>query len=120
MPAHIVSNNIPKGVREPVAQAVSDAIGQREGDWKVRIEDALGKEAWDVRIEGPDGFEWVHRFEGVERDETIIRNSIRVAIEMAVGDLSVALAELARQGITFTSEPRKDGGIDCIIDRVAL
>src|SRR5207244_3396359 len=77
-------------------------------------------EAWDVRIEGPDDFVWAHRFEGPERDATILKNSIRVAIEMSVGELSVALSELVRQGVSFTSERRPDGHTDYMIDRVTL
>jgi hypothetical protein len=56
----------------------------------------------------------------VERDAVIIGNSVRVAIEMSAGELSVALAELVRQGITFTTERRPDGQTDYTIDRVKL
>src|SRR5207253_7415425 len=115
MPTRIKTNDLPKGVREPVAQAISDAIGTRDGDWRVTVTPAESVEAWDVRIEGPDDFVWVHRFEGVERDPTILKNSIRVTVEMSVGELSVALSELVRQGISFTSERRSDGHTDYII-----
>src|SRR5215472_15481333 len=98
MPARIQWNNMPKAIREPLAQAVSDAIGRRPEDWLVKI-DEVEADAWDVRVEGANDFIWAHRFEGVERDPTIIGNSLRVAIEMSAGELSVALAELVRQGI---------------------
>jgi hypothetical protein len=120
MPARIVSNDLPDEMREPIAQAVLDAIGKHDGDWAAKIQNVSGKDAWDVRIDGPDDFEWTHRFSGAERDATIIRNSVRASIEMAVGGLAIALSELAMKGISFTTEPRADGGMDYIIDRVTL
>jgi hypothetical protein len=119
MPARIQWNNIPKAIREPLAEAVSDAIGRRPEDWLVKI-DEVEAGAWDVRVEGANDFVWAHRFEGVERDSTIIGNSLRVAIEMSAGELSVALAELVRQGITFTTQRRPDGHTNYTIDRVTL
>src|SRR5579862_9487796 len=120
MPARIEWNNMPKAVREPVAQAISDGIGQRPEDWTVQVGETDGSDAWDVRIEGPNDFVWAHRFEGAERDATIIGNSVRVAIEMSAGELSLALAELVRQGITFTTERRPDGQTNYTIDRGTL
>ena len=120
MPVRIEWKNIPKAVQEPLAQAFSDAIGKRPEDWKVQISEPDAVTAWDVRIEGANDFEWAHRFAGVERDPTIIGNSVRVAIEMSAGELSLALAELVRQGVTFTTERRRDGHTDYTIDRVTL
>lgn len=121
MAARIEWNNIDKALREPLAAAISDAIGQRPEEWQVRVTrpDDLD-DAWDVRIEGPNDFTWSHRFAGAERVPAIIGNSVRVAIEMSVGDLSVALADLIRQGITFSADRRSDGRTDYTIDRVTL
>jgi hypothetical protein len=115
-----VDCQLPKALCEPVAQAISDAVGQHEGKWRATVSEVEGRDAWDVRIEGENNFTWTHRFEGLERDATIVSNSIRIAVEMAAGDLSIALAELVRQGITFTTETRADGGTDYMIDRLIL
>lgn len=120
MAARIDWNNIDKALREPLAAAISDAIGQRPEDWRVRVSQPDDVEAWDVRIEGPNEFDWTHRFEGAERVPAIIGNSIRVAIEMSAGELSVALADLVKKGISFTTDRRPDGHTDYTIDRVTL
>jgi hypothetical protein len=120
MPVRIEWNNIPKAVREPLAEAISDAVRQRNEDWVFKISQPDTVDAWDVRIEGPNEFTWAHRFEGAERDSVIIANSVRIAIEMSTGELSLALAELVRQGITFTTDRRPDGHTDYTIDRVIL
>src|SRR4051794_19470973 len=112
MPVHVTFDGLRDATSQPLSQAITDAVGQRSGKWDIKIQEVAEKEAWDVRIEGPDEFEWSHRFEGVERDGTIIGNSIRVAIEMSVGGLIKALSELALQGVPFTSERRTDGGTD--------
>ncbi len=118
-----VSNgtNIDKALRDPLAAAISDAIGQRPEEWHALVtkpDDV--DDAWDVHIDGPNDFVWAHRFSGAERVPAIIGNSVRVAIEMSVGDLSVALADLIQQGITFTTDRRSDGRTDYTIDRVTL
>lgn len=120
MPVQIQWDNFPKAVREPLAQAITDAISQRPEDWKVRIGENEEDEAWDVHIEGPNDFVWAHRFEGAERVPAIIGNSLRVAIEMSAGELSIALSELIRQGITFTTQRQPNGHTDYTIDRVTL
>jgi hypothetical protein len=121
MAARIEWKDIDKALREPLAAAISDAIGQREGeDWIVRVSRPDDVDAWDIAIHGPDEFAWTHRFEGAERVPALVGNSVRVAIEMSTGDLSIALAELVRQGITFTTERRPDGQTNYTIDRVTL
>ena len=121
MAARIEWKDIDKALRDPLASAISDAVGRRDDeDWLVRISQPDNVEAWDVTIEGPNEFVWAHRFEGAERIPGIVGNSVRVAIEMSTGDLSIALAELVRQGITFTTERRPDGQTNYTIDRVIL
>jgi len=120
MAVRIQWNQIDKPVRDRLAQAITDAVGPRREEWVVKVDQPDAVDAWDIRIEGPNDFTWAHRFEGVERDPTIIGNSLRVAIEMSAGELSIALAELVRQGITFTTDRRPDGHTDYTIDRVML
>ena len=120
MPVRIEWNNIDRAIRDPLARTVTDGIGQRPEDWVVKVSQPDDVDAWDVRIEGPNDFHWTHRFEGVERLPEIIGNSVRIAVEMSAGELSVALADLVRQGITFTTQRRSDGHTDYTIDRVTL
>src|SRR5579871_2835348 len=120
MAARIEWNNIDRALREPLAAAISDAVDRTGGDWTVHISQPDDVDAWDVRIEDSNEFVWAHRFEGAERVAAIVGNSIRVAIEMSAGDLSIALAELIRQEITFTTERRPDGQTNYTIDRVTL
>ncbi len=120
MPARIKWKDIAKADRDLISQAVNDAIGRYEGDWRVKVSGTGTGEVWEIRIDGPEGFVWSHRFTGAERAQTIIANSARAAVEMAVGELSHALAELIRQGITFTTQPRPDGGTSYVINRAEL
>ena len=120
MPVRIEWISMDRAIREPLAQAISDGIGQRPEDWVVKVSQPDDVDAWDVRIEGPNDFNWAHRFEGAERAPELIGNSVRVAVEMSAGELSVALADLVRNGITFTTQRRSDGHTDYTIDRVTL
>ena len=45
-----------KEIRARVEHALSD----KPGDWRVSITGSRGSEAWEMKIEGPNGFESVH------------------------------------------------------------
>jgi hypothetical protein len=44
--------------RLAVNQAIRDAIGEREGSWRVFIAESPDRHAWNVVIRNPNGFHW--------------------------------------------------------------
>src|ERR687887_1814106 len=75
-----------------------DVIGPRAGDWVITLTDRPEASAWDVSIDGPNGFEWGKRFDGVERQTETVVQAIRTAIALPEADLITSLAELAKAG----------------------
>ena len=76
--------------RLTVDQAVRDAIGRREGTWRVRITESAGKDKWDVILKGPNGFHWAHHFCGVEC--TPLQMAVAIASDLEKWDLKRATA----------------------------
>ncbi len=101
-------------------EQLAGVIGARTGDWVITLADRPEASAWDVSIDGPEGFEWGKRFEGAERQIDSVVRSVRTAIEMPQLDLDAALAELAKAGIAFTAEVQTGGKTVYIIDRIRL
>ena len=63
-------------------EQITDVIGNRSGDWVITLTDRPEVSAWDVSIDGPNGFEWGKRFDGAERQADRVVQSIRTAIEL--------------------------------------
>jgi len=40
-----------------ISARIEHAFAEREGDWHVSIMGSRGSENWDMRVEGPNGFE---------------------------------------------------------------
>ena len=100
-------------------EQLADLIGTRAGDWVITLADRPEASAWDVWIDGPNGFEWGKRFDSVERQVETVVQAIRTAIAFPEADLTTSLAELAKAGIAFTTET-EDGKTIYIIDRIRL
>jgi hypothetical protein len=95
MAVFIASNTI-SSVRKRLAvdQAIRDAIGEREGAWRVSIAEAPNKSAWNVIVRSPAGFYWAHHFEGrqctTSELKTVVRESLEKAEEAAAVDKAAA------------------------------
>jgi hypothetical protein len=120
MPGRIERNNLPDEVRDAVNASLLAAIGDREGDWTVSVDQRSQPDLWEVRIHGPNAFEWTRRFAGPQRSAAFLGKSARLAVSVAAGDLSAALSELIQQGVPFTERERPGGDREYVIDRVAF
>lgn len=115
-----VQSNLAVHLDEIFREQFSDLLSPRPGAWVVTIVDKPEATAWDVSIDGPDGFQWAKRFEGAERRGDFILESARTATELPGLDLTDALAELGREGVAFTTEIGRDGKTVYVIDRIRL
>ena len=119
MPSYFQSN-LATHLDTLLRERLADVIATRSGEWVITLTDRPEMSAWDVSIDGPNGFEWGKRFAGVERQTDSIVRSIRTAIDLPQVDLTTALAELAKAEIAFTTEVGPDGKTVYIIDRIRL
>jgi hypothetical protein len=121
MAAFVTSNTI-SSVKKQLAvnNAILEAIGNREGVWRASIAESSDKPVWLVTVKGPNGFGTTQRFEGKDCRPAHIGSCIREALDKSDEELSIALAELVKEGVMFTSEVRPDGNVEYVIDRVKL
>jgi hypothetical protein len=120
--AVFIATNTIKSAKTQLAvnQAVSEAIGEREGTWRVSITESPDQKAWNVTVKGPNGFCWELHFEGKDCSALHVASTIHKALEKSEEELATALSELVKQGVMFTREVRPDGEIEYVIDRVRL
>jgi hypothetical protein len=120
--AIFIATNTIKSAKTQLAvnQAVSEAIGEREGTWRVSITESPDQKAWNVTVKGPNGFRWELHFEGKDCSALHVASTIHKALEKSEEELATALSELVKQGVMFTREVRPDGEIEYVIDRVRL
>ena len=117
-----VASNTVSSVEKRLAvnRAVLESIGNREGGWRVSIDESLDKRVWKITVKGPNGYHWTLDFEGKARTPSRVASSIRGALEKADEELAKSLAELVKEGIMFTRELRPDGKVEYVIDRIRL
>ena len=121
MAVFIATNTISSAKKQvAVNQAVSEAIGEREGTWRVSITESPDKKMWNVTIKGPNGLRWKQHFEGKECTPSHVGSTIRETLEKSDEELAIALSELVKEGVMFTREVRPDGEVEYVIDRVRL
>ena len=109
MAGFIASNTIsPVKKRLAVNQAVLEAIGEREGGWRVSITESPDKLVWNAVVKGPNGFRWTQHFEGRECVPSHVGSTVHAALEKADEELSTVLSELVKEGVMFTREARAD------------
>jgi hypothetical protein len=119
MSVHVRTGLLPN-IDDLFRQQLIDALSRTEDDWEITIENDPGASAWDASVRGPDDFHWAKRFVGVERDVSAITETVRIAIEMSRADLSMALAELVKAGMAYTTETDSEGHTIYVIDRIRL
>jgi hypothetical protein len=121
MAVFIATNTINSVERQlAVNQAVSEAIGEREGTWQVSITESPDKKMWNLTVKGPNGFHWKEHFAGKECTPSRVGSSVRETLEKSDEELATALSELVKEGVMFLREVRPDGGVEYVIDRVRL
>jgi hypothetical protein len=61
-----------------IAASVEHALSERRGDWRVTIFGSRASENWEMRIEGPNGFERTYTLAGAagEHEPEAIRRLI--------------------------------------------
>jgi hypothetical protein len=61
-----------------IALRIEHAFADRRGDWRVSITGSRGSESWDMRVEGPNGFERSYSLAGAagEHEPEAIRRLI--------------------------------------------
>ena len=52
------------GQRAEIATHVEHALAQHPGEWKVPIVGSQANDQWEMKIAGPNGFEWSYTLEG--------------------------------------------------------
>ena len=112
--------NLSSDLDGQMRQQLADVVDKRPGEWVITLTDKPDASAWDVSIDGPDGFVWAKRFKTVERQADLVVRSIRTAVDSPRTDLTSALSELAKAGLAFTTEVGPDGETVYIIDRIRL
>ena len=120
--AVFIATNTIKSAKTQLAvnQAVSEAIGEREGTWRVSITESPDQKAWNVEVKGPNGFRWKQQFVGKDCSALHVGSTIHRALETSEEELAAALSELVKEGVMFTREVRPDGEVEYVIDRVRL
>lgn len=127
MPVKVITNDLPKRVRESVAHSIRKALSEAHGEWTASIRSDPRNNAWDVEVTGPRQAHWERRFSGDDRDAEVIAEAIRPTIEKSDGPkpwskagIGDALSELAIQGIAFLNKGTVGGEQVYIVDRVEL
>jgi hypothetical protein len=124
MPIKVITNDLPKQIRESVAQTLREALPETPGEWTASIRSDARNHAWDVEVNGPKKAHWERRFSGDDRDAEVIAEAIRPTIEFESSGtktaLNDALSELAIQGIAFLNKANVEGEHVYIVDRVEL
>jgi hypothetical protein len=84
MAVTILMNNIPEVHYKGTVEAViREEIGDRPGQWNVRIMEFGDWAATHIRISGPNGFDWNGKFEGADEQDkrgSFIRETVREAM----------------------------------------
>jgi hypothetical protein len=120
--AVFIATNTIKSAKTQLAvnKAISEAIGEREGAWRVSLTESPDAKAWNLTVKGPNGFRWKQLFEGKECSPRYVGVAIRMILEQSEEELAKALSELVKEGVMFTREVRPDGDVEYVIDRVRL
>jgi hypothetical protein len=72
----------PAEERQPVEQAVIQAVGNRSGRWKAWLTQGNDEPGFSVRVDGPDGAEFSYRFlKPHERLPEFVFATVRDALE---------------------------------------
>lgn len=128
MPTHVVQNDLPRTLRQAVADAIAELLPDDDMDWSISMTSDAENNAWDVEVQGPQ-FHWTRRFSGKDRDSDVIAEAVGEALDASgksrSGDapspeVQDALSSLAGQGIAFTGEQGENGERRYIVDRVKL
>ena len=81
MACTIVSNNIASPqLRESISNAVIDGIGERSGNWKITVYQALDYPAFGIRINGPENLRWEWSVYENEQSPEIVRERVAQGI----------------------------------------
>jgi hypothetical protein len=80
MSVHIERNDLPPEAKESVSKGILSVLSDVDGVWQVSLTSELTANAWDVEVQGPNGFHWERRFSGGDRDPEVISEAIRSAV----------------------------------------
>jgi hypothetical protein len=121
MAGFIASNSIGSvKKRLAVDHAILEAIGDREGAWKVWVTESPDGHKWRVEVKGFNGHRWIKDFEGKACAPSQVGAAIRAELEKADEELTTALSELVKEGVMFSREVLPDGKVEYVFDRVRL
>jgi hypothetical protein len=61
-----------------IAASIEHALSDRRGDWRVTIAGSRASENWEMRVEGPNGFERMYTLSGAagQHEPEVIRRLI--------------------------------------------
>jgi hypothetical protein len=51
-----------------IAASIEHALSDKRGDWRVTIAGSRASENWEMRVEGPNGFERTYTLAGAARE----------------------------------------------------
>lgn len=87
MPVDILYNSIrPLEYRHSVEQAIIEAVGNRSERWKAWLDQGDGEPGFSIRIDGPDGAGFSHRFlKPAERSMDFVRTKIHEGLGQLIG-----------------------------------
>ncbi|HLH32646.1 MAG TPA: hypothetical protein VKY31_15710 [Terriglobia bacterium] len=103
-----------------VDAAIRKAIGNREGVWKVSLAEVADQEHWKLMVKGPNGCHWTQKFQHNECSPSQVGAAVLTNLEQADAELSIALADLVKEGVMFVRNIHDDGSVEYVIDRVRL
>lgn len=81
MPVQMFANNLPNPEeRDRVSATLCEALRDLPGNWELSILAAQDNDAWEVRIQGARGFNWVRKFYYEEHNPAFIAGEVRSAL----------------------------------------
>jgi len=76
----------PAESRQPIEEAVIEAVGDRAGRWKAWLTQGDGEPGFSIRVDGPDGAGFSYRFlKPRERSVEFVLTTVREGIERLNG-----------------------------------
>ena len=77
MPVHVeLQNTGDSGARAEICAAIDHALADRPGEWRVSIVGSRATDNWEMKVQGPNGFERSYMLAGAagEHQPQAIRN----------------------------------------------
>jgi hypothetical protein len=86
MPVHVdLQNTGDAGARAETAAAIEHALADRPGEWRVSIVGSRANDNWEMKIQGPRGFERSYTLVGAtgEHQPDVIRSLLLKLLPMS-------------------------------------